>query len=57
VWFERSGDAKAFDFDVAPDAAIGQTAASYFSERVGRPVRVYVTIDRVAACSLEELPR
>ncbi len=57
VWFDRSGDAQTFDFDVEPDGSIGQAAASYFGEREGRTVRVYIAIDGVSAWSLEEISR
>ena len=57
VWFERSGDSMTFDFDAKPEFFSGTTTVTYQGERQGRVVNVNVTIDRVAAWSLEEIVR
>jgi hypothetical protein len=57
VWSGSGSSYTIFEFDVEPVVNAGQKVASYHGEREGRAVRVNVTIDRVAAWSLEEIPR
>ena len=57
LWFEHPNDYITFDFDVEPEFTAEEIVASYYGEREGRTVRVHVTMDRVAAWSLEEIAR
>jgi hypothetical protein len=59
VWSQDSTIVTIFEFDAEPeeypDALEG--VASFYGEREGRTVRSFVSIERVAAWSLEEIPR
>ena len=57
VWFEESEDFTTFKFDVEPNVGSGAKVVTYEGEREGRTLRVNVTIERVAAWSLEEITR
>jgi hypothetical protein len=57
VWFDSASDYQTFDFDVEPDTSLGQKVVTFVGEREGRTVRAYVTFDRVAVWSLEEIAR
>jgi len=57
VWFGGRDDHTTFAFDAQPTDDSTEKVVSFSGDRQGRPVWVNVSIERVSAWSLKELPR